>query len=893
MNFIQVFVTDLKRMVKSKLFLISVIAIIIVPVLYSLLYLKAFWDPYGSLDNLPVAVVNLDEGATLDGEEVNYGADVVDKLKTNDKVKWVFVSTEDEADAGLNGSKYYAKFQIDKDFSEKVIAAKSGTPEKAGMEFVCNQKKNYLASQVTSKVQSVLKEEIVSTITNNYVTASFDSLYEVKDGMISAADGSSKINDGIKELLAKVPELKDGVNQLQDGANQLYDGQSSLNNGLGQLNNGLYSLNEASPQLSNGSLSLYNGIGSLKDGLNTMNGGLAQLNEKVPGLSSGLGSLYSGSQSLKAGIDSAKSGSTELASGTKNLYNAYTTTVYPGVEQLNNGVKTLQSSIESGADSIKALQSGADTLNASSDAVKKASNDLKDGYSNIKSSVDQVVSASSSTEQVMKSIGEDLQSAMASTDDSTKNQKIMAVLQKMQQYQQASEGSAEKIKALSEGTAQFEKSYNEYNNKVSEYTEGVKNLSSGTSSLIGSVSQISSGVSQLSGGIDNLQKGLNTSFGPGLEKIAKGTSSLDGGLSQLQSGSNSLSNGLQTVNGSVPTLSSGISQLYEGSNSALVGADKLYAGASDLHNGIGTATSGIGQLYEGSNSALSGSNQLLTGTAKLKDGTNSLAAAVPTLQDGITKLSDGSGELAEKLQSGASDLSDGLVNSAQDMGDFVSDPVNLEIKPINEVDNYGSGFAPYFMNLSLWVGAIMMFFVIDPKARSKKETSKFNGVFGKFLTSAFAGTLQAILVGLAIYAIGLRPEHMVLYFAELIFFSLVYVVMVQCFITLFGDVGRLLSIVCLILQLTGCAGTFPLEMIPKIFNVINPYMPFTYGVEILREVCAADVVNYSIIGKDMAVLMIFLVVFLVATILLKNVGEKVLAWYEEKKENYMNYFDEK
>ena len=93
-------------------------------------------------------------------------------------------------------------------FSEKSNCCKSGTPEKAGMEFVCNQKKNYLASQVTSKVQSVLKEEIVSTITNNYVTASFDSLYEVKDGMISAADGSSKINDGIKELLARFQNLK-------------------------------------------------------------------------------------------------------------------------------------------------------------------------------------------------------------------------------------------------------------------------------------------------------------------------------------------------------------------------------------------------------------------------------------------------------------------------------------------------------------------------------------------------------------------------------------------------------------------------------------------------------------------------------------------------------------
>lgn len=893
MNFLQVFFTDLKRMTKSKLFLISIIAIIIVPVLYSLLYLKAFWDPYGSLDNLPVAVVNLDEGATLNGEDINYGADVVEKLKGNNKVKWVFVSSENEADAGLNGSKYYAKFQIDKDFSEKIIAAKEGTPQKAGMEFVCNQKKNYLASQVTSKVQNVLKEEIVGTITDNYVTASFNTLYDVKDGMVSAADGSAQIKDGINELLEKVPELKDGVTQLQDGANQLHDGQTSLNNGLGQLNNGLYSLKDGSTKLSNGSLSLYNGIGSLKDGVSTMNGGLGQLNEKVPGLASGIGNLYTGSQKLKSGIDSAKDGSSQLANGAVTLYNAYNETVYPGVEQINGGIKTLDSSMQSGAENLKVLQSGADTLGKSSDKIAQASSNLKDGYAQIKGGVDMLVQSSGNTQDVMQSVASDLKAALSSGDDNTKNQKIMEALQTMQKYQQANEGAAEKLKAISDGAANFETNYNEYNNQVKSYTDGVKNLSDGTTKLIGNVSQISAGVSNLSAGVDNLQKGLNTSFGPGLKMIASGSSSLNNGLSQLQTGSKDLSNGLNTVNSSVPTLSSGISQLYNGSNSALVGANTLYSGANDLYNGINNATAGISQLYDGSNSALAGSNKLIDATSKFKDGTNSLATAVPTLQDGVTKLSDGSVELTDKLKSGASDLSDGLVNSAEDMGEYVADPVNLEIDSINEVDNYGTGFAPYFMNLSLWVGAIMMYFVIDPNVRSKGKTGRFNGVFGKFMTSAFVGTLQAILVGVAIYSIGLRPEHIVLYFAELIFFSFVYVAIVQCLITLFGDVGRLLSIVFLILQLSGCAGTFPLEMIPKLFNVINPFMPFTYGVEILREVCSADVVNYSIIGKDMAILMIFLVVFLGATIILKNVGERVIEWYEQRKENYMCYSDEK
>ena len=87
MNFISVVKDDLKTLAKSPLFRISLIGIIIVPVLYSLLYLKAFWNPYGSLDDLPVAVVNLDKGSTVDGKQVNYGNDVIDSLKENKNVK--------------------------------------------------------------------------------------------------------------------------------------------------------------------------------------------------------------------------------------------------------------------------------------------------------------------------------------------------------------------------------------------------------------------------------------------------------------------------------------------------------------------------------------------------------------------------------------------------------------------------------------------------------------------------------------------------------------------------------------------------------------------------------------------------------------------------------------
>ena len=136
-------------------------------------------------------------------------------------------------------------------------------------------------------------------------------------------------------------------------------------------------------------------------------------------------------------------------------------------------------------------------------------------------------------------------------------------------------------------------------------------------------------------------------------------------------------------------------------------------------------------------------------------------------------------------------------------------------------------------------------------------------------------------------ALGLQPTNIALYFGVLIFFSFVYIAIVQCLITLFGDVGRLLSIVCLILQLTVCGGTFPLELEPTIFRTISKFMPFNYSVEILRNVASYTNINYSIIGKNMFILLIFMLVFLTITIVNKNIGEKFVSAFEKRRKEYV------
>ena len=579
---------------------------------------------------------------------------------------------------------------------------RSGTPTQAGLKFVCNEKKNFLASQVNSKVESALKAQITETITDNYVTASFDNLYDVKDGMSAAADGSGKINDGLKEVNDKTPLLEDGVNKLNNGSNQLYNGQVSLNSGISQINGGL---------------------GSLKNGQSSINDGLGKLNDKIPLLSSGVDSLYKGTG--------------ELATGTNALYEGYTKKIYPGVSQLNAGTSQLKQKLDNGKESINTLKASVAPLNKGSIDLSNTSDNVNTGYASLTTGINGVLSNKTLNDE-------------------------------------------QKAQAIKGALSNFEtKALTPYTSGVKGFSSSASKFATGSGALVDNVNTVSGAIDSISSNLNVLQTGLDSEFGPGLTKVNDGTKALNVGVKGL--------------NSNIPELSSGIKQLYDGSSQALAGTNIL---------------------YDGSTKALIGSNKLVAGQTQLKTGLGDLSAKVPELKSGVTQLYDGSKELSTKLNEGSSKLSSGLVNTPEAMGSFVSSPVELKIEPINAVPNYGTGFAPYFINLSLWIGAIMMFFVITTKTEEHKEASRFAKAFGKYLSFGFVGVLQAVLVGIAVLLLGLSPNNIPLYFASLIFFSLVYIAIVQCLISLFGDAGRLLSIVLLILQLTACAGTFPLELVP-------------------------------------------------------------------------------
>lgn len=767
MNFFKVAGRDISSIFKNRFIRVSVVAIIIVPLLYSLLYLYAFWDPYNRLQDLSVAVVNTDKGTEKDGEAVNYGKDLVDKLKDNDKVGWKFVSKE-EAERGLKDKGgYYAIFVVPEDFSAKVISAKDGKPQQPSILYSANEKKNFLAAQINKNVLAELKAELTKNIVDEYTKVTFDSLYEVKDGMQKAADGSKELYDGMGRLKDKVPELKDGVNKLADGSGDLKDGLTTAKEGTVQLYYGANELDSA--------------LAKAKDGASQLNEGLGQLNGQVPELKAGISQLYKGSSDLNAGLNQ----------------------VGAGLNQLNNAVNTGDAQHPSLVQGITSINSGVTRISSTVDALNK----LVLLYNN------------APTQQ-------------------QKDYALSQIIAIIPQLNAAVNTDSQTNISLKTGTAML------YNKVVEPKT-----------------------------GLADGVKALNAAVNVG----SKNQKSVVAGVGQM-------TEGLNALNSKIPTLEAGVGKLYAGSSDLSNGLVQIKDGSSKLKNAIAKPeeVKNIAQKQTSSkDTLLGGMTKLQDGGVQLNDGLNTLKSNIPQLEDGVNKLSDGSQELSDKLQEGYDKINKNLLNDSKTMGDFVSQPLTIDEKPMYAVKNYGSGFTPYFIPLSLWVGALMMFFVIKEDVDSDINASSASVVLGKFLSYGIIGIIQAVLASSIVLVLGLTPDNVVLYFLFNILLSFVFIAIIQSLIFLMGDAGRLLAIVLLILQLTACAGTFPLEVVPTFFKVINPLMPFTYAVSGLREVISG--LDYNVFAKDSATLAAIMAAFLVFSVLMKGHADRVKERIRQRK----------
>ncbi|MFC8365772.1 YhgE/Pip family protein [Streptomyces griseorubiginosus] len=285
---------------------------------------------------------------------------------------------------------------------------------------------------------------------------------------------------------------------------------------------------------------------------------------------------------------------------------------------------------------------------------------------------------------------------------------------------------------------------------------------------------------------------------------------LDGQLATLQKQAKALAD-------RSPRLSEDLDDAVARINELNAGAQKVAAGASTLHSGLGSAT---------------------TGARTLDDGIGRLSSGADTLTGGMYKLADGSGKLAGGLHDGASRIPDYDKKDRDQRTDVMADPVQLVSRDLHKAPNYGTGFAPYFIPLSLWVGAMVAYMLIAPMNRRALAAgaAAWRIALAGWLPVVAIGVLQTVaLMSVLHWAVGLQMARAAGTVGFLFLVTACFAAIVQWLNARFGAAGRILVLALLMLQLTSAGGTYPVQTSPGFFNALHPFLPMSYVVEALRR----------------------------------------------------------
>ena len=291
-----------RHLFDNKILLISMAVISFIPILYSGFFLGSIWDPYGQTKNLPVAFVNEDKGASLNGKSLNVGESVEKKLKDNHDLGWEFVSKQ-QADEGVNNGHFYAVVTIPSDFSQKAASITESEPQQAVINFTTTPAKNYIGSLVSNQAAAKVKSSVSEQITQAYAKGILENLDKLGIGLDTAANGASTLHDGLGRL-------QSGTQTYVGGVKQLAVNQQSLTGGLAQLSDGSRKLQAGLGQLSN-NLPTESQLSQLSDGMKQLQSGINQLNASVsnpsPALVAQQNKVNTDAQTLKKTVEDSES----------------------------------------------------------------------------------------------------------------------------------------------------------------------------------------------------------------------------------------------------------------------------------------------------------------------------------------------------------------------------------------------------------------------------------------------------------------------------------------------------------------------------------------------------------------------------------------------------------
>lgn len=564
---------------RNKILLISVIAIAFIPILYSSIFDKSVWDPYGRAKDLPVAVVNQDKPTELLGQKMNVGQQVVDNLKKDHQLDWNFVSKE-EAEKGMKDLKYYMIVTITEDFSKNAASIINHTPQKMEIIYTTNDSLNYIANEISTVGATALETQVREQVIEAYATAVVDAGQKLVGALGQAANGANQLADGGGELQTGLKQYTEGVFQADSGSNQLADGTGQLANSIGPLASGVSQLDSGANQLSSA--------------LNQANQALGPIENNVAGIDAGL---------------------TQLATGTQDLANALTTfenNLDPNVKiVLENDLQNIRNEINSIITNKDKLLGISNDATGVADQAKVASASLSGAnleMQKIQTDIDSYVADLLAGTTISDKEKADIVSSISSKVDAILDEQISSITAQINTSLSAVESE---LNTLSAKASDLSASANDVSNVTNAMAASAQQLSSSEASIHAGINSFDALLAQVPNsshavGLTNGLYAISSDLNLAATKLPTALA----GVNQLTTGSSQLSTGLDQLQSQIPTLSNGVNQLNTGANQLQAGLAELNENSPELMSGIGQLEGGAKELSSALDEGVSESSTL-------------------------------------------------------------------------------------------------------------------------------------------------------------------------------------------------------------------------------------------------------------------------------------------
>lgn len=540
-----------------------------------------------------------------------------------------------------------------------------------------------------------------------------------------------------------------------------------------------------------------------------------------------LGELQEG---LASGADKMDAGADKLSAGADK--------VKDGANQLTAGANTLSSGSNQLASGANAVSSGANSLSVGSVKLANGADELASGASQVSDGTQQIADKSSDIYSIflkIKNVIEGGGNTYKIRDDvDDLDSQTSSLAENMRNVDnQSSEVSSDAYKLFGE-------SYN--------LTHDAANMANYANAVSGRTHNLSNRFSNISQDMSQLNEAIKNNDSPKihelLEKINTELNNTNQSLGQLNTGAHQVSEGSGTLANGLHTLSDGSSELAEGSS-------KLASGANELSNGI---------------------HVLSDGTIELADGAELLGYSSASA---LRNASDEIGFAAEQLSA----ITDA---NQEDIGDYFYSPVILKRHEEFPTSNYGSQVAPFYLVLSMWVGALINTVMLKTGSSVGTKYKPHEVYNGKLLLFNIMAILQTTVTLIGSFIMGIDVSNPLMFVLSCYFVAIVFMAIIYSLSSLFGEVGKGVAILLLVFQISGSGGIYPIEIMNDIFGVIYPYLPMTHAITMVREAQLGLIWSNYLLSFVFLLVLTAVVVF--ASIMLKQHWDKRTKYFEEKLE---------